>query len=128
MSVYIRGMEMPKCCWDCACYNCRVDDGYYDYEVCRVSGTVFNDGYASVTGHKDKINPFKERLGNCPLIPVPDHGRLIDADALIELLKPAPVAMETEAIGTWGEIWKDECWSIDHSPVIIPADGKEGAE
>jgi hypothetical protein len=25
-----------------------------------------------------------ERNGNCPLIPVPYHGRLIDADALME--------------------------------------------
>ena len=82
--VYIKGMEMPTCCWACACYHHKVDDGYYDYDVCQASGTVFNDGYASVTGHKDRIDPFKARLKNCPLIPVPDHGRLIDADALAE--------------------------------------------
>lgn len=82
MSVYIKGMEMPTCCWGCACYHRKVDDGYYDYDVCQASGTVFNDGYASVTGHKDKIDPFKARLDNCPLLPVPDHGRLIDADTM----------------------------------------------
>ena len=81
--IYISGMEMPKCCWDCACYHHKMDDGYYDYEECRASGTVFNDGYASVTGHKDKIDPFKARLENCPLVPVPDHGYWIRRDAYV---------------------------------------------
>ena len=79
--VYIKGLEMPTCCWACACYHHKMDDSYYDYDVCQASGTVFNDGYASVTGHKDRIDPFKARLENCPLIPVHDHGDLIDRDA-----------------------------------------------
>ena len=83
-SILIKNMEMPNNCWACACYHHKVNDGYYDYDVCRASGTVFNDGYASVTGHKDHIDPFKQTLDNCPLVPVPPHGRLIDADALLE--------------------------------------------
>ena len=78
MSILIKGMEMPKNCFDCPCYHHKVDDGYYDYEICGASGTVFNDGYSSVTGHKDHIVPFKERLDNCPLVPVPPHGPLVD--------------------------------------------------
>jgi hypothetical protein len=83
VSILIKGMEMPKSCFDCPCYHHKTDDGYYDYEICRASGTVFNDGYSSVTGHKDHIDPFKARLDNCPLVPVLPHGRLIDADAAV---------------------------------------------
>lgn len=84
MGVYIKGMEMPKSCWACACYHHKVDDGYYDYDVCQASGTVFNDGYSSATGNKTHIDPFKQRLDNCPIVPVPPHGRLIDADELFK--------------------------------------------
>lgn len=56
--IYIPGMEMPKTCGDCLrvgwnyVFECRIDDVEED-----------------------------ERLSSCPLIPVPDHGRLVDADA-----------------------------------------------
>ena len=64
VSVYIRGMEMPK-----SCYDCRFRDGVW----CRAyPGRVVQDAYKSHTRDDD-----------CPLIPVPDHGRLIDADALV---------------------------------------------
>ena len=61
MGVYIKGMEMPKSCWDCYfqdCGNCCLND------------------------HKvvDK-RIIEDRIDDeCPLIPVPPHGRLIDAD------------------------------------------------
>ena len=119
MSILIKSMEMPKNCWDCACYYRKVDSGYYDYEICRASGTIFNDGYSSITGHKDHIDPFKARLDNCPLVLVPPHGRLIDADKLKE------------------EFPHDEDWDypvntnsyvveiIDKSPTIIEAEESE---
>ena len=113
MSVYIKGMEMPKNCWACACYHHKVDDGYYDYDVCQASGTVFNDGYASVTGHKDKIDPFKSRLENCPLIPVPYHKRLVDSDALASMYDP-----NTD----FGRSVRD---MIMDCPTIIPAEEGE---
>ncbi len=115
MGIYINGVEMPKNCFDCPCYHHKVDDGYYDYEICRASGTVFNDGYASVTGHKDHIDPFKARLDNCPLVPVPPHGRLIDADALVrdngikeipeyyEVVRDAPTVIPAEPCKEKGE-------------------------
>lgn len=56
MGVYIKGMEMPKSCWDCfACY-----DGW-----CIINQKI--EGHRTVTH-------------SCPLIEVPPHGRLIDAD------------------------------------------------
>lgn len=84
MGVYIKGMKLPKCCFECPCYHRRRDVGYYDYELCDASGTIFNDSYSSVTGHKDRSNPFEERLSNCPLIEIPAHGDLIDVDVLMQ--------------------------------------------
>lgn len=58
MGVYIN-MEMPKSC-----------------DVCR-----FNGAYCYAKGDEDAHSTLP-----CPLIPVPPHGRLIDADELYDLL------------------------------------------
>ena len=55
MSVYIKGMEMPKI-------------GYEDIRV-------FADGSVTATDHRPPYYRFDYRA-----IPVPPHGRLIDAD------------------------------------------------
>ena len=66
MGVYIENMEMPTRCEDCFCYRHNAE---YDYAYCNISSVnVFGHGNA--------------RLNNCPLVPVPPHGRLIDADEL----------------------------------------------
>lgn len=62
MSVLIRGMEMPKGCSEC---RFAVDGWCYAY------------GKPNVDALSDK-----GRTNWCPLVPVPLHGRLIDADAL----------------------------------------------
>lgn len=72
--VYIKGMEMPKTCSDC--HLCEQTD-YYASPYCRVSD---DDDMMCINEIRAK------RRDNCPLIPAPDHGRLIDADALIKEL------------------------------------------
>jgi len=62
MSVLIKGMEMPTSCLRCGFYR-RVAP-VYDY--CCISSAI-PKGYVP---------------DDCPLVPVPDHGRLIDADSL----------------------------------------------
>ena len=74
MSVYIKGMEMPTTCSDC--HLCEQTD-YYASPYCRVSD---DDDMMCINEIRAK------RRDNCPLIPVPEHGRLIDADALMEHL------------------------------------------
>lgn len=115
MGIYIKNMKLPKCCFECPCYHRRRDVGYYDYELCDASGTIFNDSYSSVTGHKDRGNPFEERLANCPLIEVPPHGRLIDADS-----------MEKEVCGgcVHGEHKYENCidCALANAPIVIPAE------
>lgn len=67
MSIYIKGLDMPKSCHDCEmCTLVDVSDGLA--YGCRVlKEMISNDG---------------DRLTNCPIFPIPPHGRLIDADSL----------------------------------------------
>lgn len=71
MSVLIRGMEMPKSCRDCRFCNGQANT---DYGVCAWCGV---DGQA-----RDAYT-----MQDCPFLPIPPHGRLIDADAMAELWK-----------------------------------------
>lgn len=64
MSVLIKKMGMPKECGDCPCFSEGEDD------ICQLL-------WKSTAMHG-------ERLPNCPLVEVPTHGRLIDADKLKE--------------------------------------------
>ena len=65
MGVYIKGMEMPKNCGECL--------------LAKLSPT----GESLICNYMLSRVSWKERPFDCPLIPVPEHGRLIDADALI---------------------------------------------
>lgn len=64
MSVLIKGMEMPTACSKCDCGN-------RDYGFCQIT----RDSWWH-------IDPSTERIENCPLVPIPDHGDLIDRDVL----------------------------------------------
>ena len=66
MSVYIKGMEMPKSCESCPCKTADAFGGL----VCQATGYI----------PLRKVN--QDRPDACPLVPVPEHGRLIDADAI----------------------------------------------
>ena len=95
MSVYIKGMEMPFCCLVCPCSGENEIESEY---VCEAAGC------REIT-EENKIN---HRPDWCPLIPVPDHGRLIDADALL--------ATERETF---------EDYHISEATTVIPADEEE---
>ena len=62
--IYIPGMEMPSGCVDCPLN--------YD-ATCNLIPF----------GKPDETNG-SERRPDCPLVPVPDHGDLIDRDALLD--------------------------------------------
>ena len=85
MGVYIKGMEMPR-----NCAACCLDSFCKHWDI------------------------RSDRHEDCPLIPVPDHGRLIDADEVREI------------IDTYrpGRIYED-AWALtvmDNAPTIIPAE------
>ena len=72
MSILIKGMEMPKNCGEC-----RLNTMYGLPFAC--------DGWCfamSPTEPNSKSLATKTRPSWCPLIELPQHGRLIDRDAL----------------------------------------------
>ena len=73
MSILIKGIEMPDGCRDCKFQNdtiCMLIDGCW----------------------YDESNGANRRP-ECPLVPVPPHGRLIDADALLKTNNPVGKSM-----------------------------------
>lgn len=102
MSILIKGMEMPQNCTEC---RFAVDGWCYAY------GRPNIEALANY-----------ERTNFCPLVPVPDHGRLIDADALdhqiyndIPLKVFGNIARMTEMRNI-----------VYHAPTIIEAEGEDG--
>ena len=63
MSVIIKGMEMPK-----NCVECKLSDHISPTE-CPIYSI-------------EKGDYWDKRYKYCPLVEIPPHGRLIDADAL----------------------------------------------
>ena len=97
--ILIRGMDMPTHCDDCT---------FYDGIFCAWTGYY--------------IYYPEEKLEECPLIEVPDHGRLIDADELrSEYKEPMDWLDRTQVTYHVTGIWA----SIDAAPTVIPAFRKE---
>lgn len=98
MSILIKGMEMPKNCYEC--YFCT-------YGYC-----AHLDRYITNSQEIDK---------DCPLIKLPPHGRLIDADDMIEELTPSDEDENDGAkliLSVFLEVLKA-------APTIIEAEGEE---
>ena len=109
MSVLVKGMEMPTCCCVCPCFN---DEYCYCQAADKDLGSI----------------PIDHRHPDCPLVSVPPHGRLIDADELIEKQKEdAEIFMGSTNYGD--KVRYDEAMNavanIVNAPTVIPAD-KEG--
>ena len=103
MSVLIRGMDMPKY----GCDHCFLRTGNY-------CGRIEKD--ESVVEYARK----NERHPDCPLVPVPPHGRLIDADALKVSLAFA------EKTAEWAvPALRAVLMVIDEMPTIIGAEEDE---
>ena len=96
MSVLIKGMEMPKEGTVIAIY--------------KLNGKF----YASVHGTE-----------LCPLVPVPYHGRLIDADALIQTIVKR-LGIRSKEHFTHQESFV--CATIEDAPTVIPAEPPKEAE
>ena len=111
MDVLLKGMKMPKSCIECPLET--------DYVTC---------GYYLPT--KDNESDHQKRPVFCPLIEVPKHGRLIDADALINALQELfdRRNKDAEYTGFHGASvsWNDAICYIKEAPTIIPAEEGEG--
>lgn len=96
MSILIKGMDMPRSCHSCCffgqAYIWESDFDGYTKSFCKRTGSQTFD----------YVENF---LPNCPLVPVPPHGRLIDADAL--RAKMYHEAFETDSPM---QKWDSGCW------------------
>ena len=66
MSILIKDMEMPKNCGDCKAFVCY-----------RQWAGDMGDCFCGITKEDAKA---KEKNADCPLVPVPPHGALMDRD------------------------------------------------
>ena len=110
MGVYISGMEMPTHCMDCPFMVSRDNDN------CILQSDEANEGFENWEQMKD----------DCPLIEIPPHGRLIDADAKVQ----------TQLYDDEHEEWTDIEMTVDEYlgycfnevPTIIQADKADVTE
>ena len=117
MSVLIKGMAMPKE----GCKDCRLVKRGQVYDICPFL--------------KREVNGNVERGGkpyDCPLIELPDHGDLIDRDAL-----KADLGITDWECNKceWGGLFgckrgdfSDACFFLENAEVVIPAERSEDGE
>ncbi len=107
MSILIKGMEMPKNCFDCPLFDDVYTDADGDDDYICGLGVPLDYYQASGKTKKD-----------CPLVHVPPHGRLIDADALTAKFKEMGLG-EHSLIERF---FADGVYvMIDYATTIIPA-------
>lgn len=118
MSVLIKGMEMPKSCPECPLAD--------EIVHCPLTGKTYNWGMI-------------ERASDCPLVPVPPHGDLIDreklyeqtanweAQALDQTLRYRPEE-DRDEWRWWSAVLKERSafkFDVADAPTVIPAEEKE---
>ena len=105
MSILIKNMEMPTTCRDC---RLSTFTNFDSMPFCNITmdDICFNDWET-------------KRCDNCPLVPVPQHGKLIDADAFIEKCEE----MADKEDGNQLDALVLLRWFLEqNAPTIIPAE------
>lgn len=109
MSVLIKGMEIVEHCMDCPFMVSR------DGDDCILQSAEANESFES----------WEDMRKGCPLISVPPHGRLIDADALmLKILDYIEEYSDVDDKGWHNLKWcamKEAEMAIEDAPTIIPA-------
>lgn len=112
MSVIVKGMEMPKSCAECRFLEGEAMDG-----LCHASEKWLDDDDYFLWFQYPEGDIDDSKPANCPLIEIPPHGRLIDAD---EFEKYVELEYETREISHPSWI-KFRVWCGDQ-PTIIEAE------
>lgn len=107
MGIYIPDMKMPKAC----VYR---ENGHF--MICPLYDI---DGYCGVL-NKEAKHDLVTKLCDCPLVLVPPHGRLIDADVFLELCNAYAVTLSHD------EFCKRLEYALTRAATVIPAE--EGEE
>lgn len=100
MSVLIKGMAMPQNCVHCELFH--------------------DEGFCIVTGTSIKLWG-ESRNTDCPLVELPDHGDLIDRDALFD-------DNSWDWFNEWGSTVNRQAQLVADAPAVIPAERSEDGE
>lgn len=109
MSILIKGMEMPTSCEDCPFYV-EADEMLETNDWCYVLNRTLGRGT-----EKD-IDGY-----DCPLIEIPPHGRVIDADEFLRTIRPINDDDVHKAC-TLDTVKKILFEKINEAPTVIPAE------
>ena len=110
MSVMIKGMKLPKSCYDCDLFS---GEGF----LCPlVIETNYDWSWEVMYKYK--------RVDECPLVEIPTpHGRLIDADALLRVIEENCYRLRGVTNSTENGMFLTGIrQAIDESPTIIEAE------
>ena len=105
MGIYLPNMEMPK-----GCAFCKLKRRNGKKMVCPLLNEEWDI--------RDPMSAYF-KLENCPLVPVPAHGRLIEAEPIMKYI--------TDRLNS-GEFGYDQIevlTEIQYAPTIIPAEEGE---
>ena len=106
MSILIKGMEMPKDCPYCSLAHWNFKN---EFTGCEIVKKYFSTEELYAEGRPEF----------CPLVPVPPHGRLIDADVLqTDYFVPSTAS----GMPNYYYVSKKQ---IDEAQTIIPAEEGE---
>ena len=112
MSILIKGMGMPRHCEDCPFLEISGD-----YPYCVATGT--QKGYTFIP----KLRT--ERMDSCPLVEIPPHGRLIDADDFSRRLWEGIKDEHNQKAqpNSWADALQDFDFWLESLDTIIEAEG-----
>ena len=111
MSILIKGIDLPE-----SCRVCKFND-YNEWD----------DTWCMVT-EKDiehEARNERRRSKDCPLVPIPEHGRLGDLDDFAKRMKNLVEKAEDDGFDL-GAVWYSEfVRHVELTPTIIPAEEDE---
>ena len=101
MSILVKGMIMPKNCFECPMMT--------DYDTCGF--------YAMRSSRSELEAQWNARPDDCPLVEIPtSHGRLIEEEPIIKYIT------DGLNIGKFGYDAIEVMAEIKYAPTIIPAE------
>ena len=107
MGIYIKGMKMPSCCMFCPISN-AIGCGMMNPPVLMTSKEMLAD-----------------RPDWCPLVPVPPHGRLIDASEEIQVQMYDDQHEDFYQVKMTIDDLLSQSWIDAKSPTVIPAEEEQ---
>ena len=113
MSILIKNLEMPKNCGECP--------------IEQLYGRDCETAKCPITKNLDSAYRVSQaRMFGCPLIELPPHGRLIDADALTEVLLQRLDALDGLDRAEMAQRDGLSCaiGDVANSPTIIESEGE----